>query len=240
MRVHLIMASWQALRRRIGRKHDAGAGITTDHRDVENVLEANGPRSQFEDKLRALRDRRVTVVDYWDIHNFGPEPASWDYGDWHYAVMGVQLGTDLGPVTVTWTDTFYPYGIEVFHEPMEHHLVPGEFGPERAGPDVDGRSPWAALLGSMIRGTACHWERLQIGPSRRADGSVAAPAYSVDVPVALRLDFAAGAVWFVAGIPQLPDPRRVFIPGDEIMVVFSGEKMRDMGFGDPAFLQASR
>jgi hypothetical protein len=123
---------------------------------------------------------------------------------------------------------------------MEHHLVPGELGPERAGPDVDGRSPWAALLGSMIRGTARHWERLQIGPSRRADGSVAAPAYSVDVPVALRLDFAAGAVWFAAGIPQLPDPRRVFIPGDEIMFVFSGEKMRDMGFDDPASLQASR
>jgi hypothetical protein len=155
-------------------------------------------------------------------------------------VMGVQLGTDLGPVTVTWTHTFYPHGIEVFHEPMEHHLVPGEFGPERAGPDVDGRSPWAARLGSMIRGSACHWERLHIGPSRRADGSVAAPAYSIDVPVALRLDLAAGAVWFVAGIPQLPDPRRVFIPGDEIMVVFSGEKMRDMGFDDRAFLQASQ
>jgi len=88
----------------------------------------------------------------------------------------------------------------------------------------------------MIRGTACHWERLQIGPSVRADGSIAAPSYSVDVPVALRLDFAAAAVWFVAGIPQLPDPRRVFIPGDEIMVVFSGEKMSDMGFAAPAFL----
>jgi hypothetical protein len=73
-----------------------------------------------------------------------------------------------------------------------------------------------------------------------ADGSIAGPAYSVDLPVALRLDFAAAAVWFVAGIPQLPDMRRVFIPGDEVMVVFSREKMRDMGFDDPAFLQATR
>jgi hypothetical protein len=31
--------------------------------------------------------------------------------------------------------------------------------------------------------------------------------------------------------------KRVFIPGDEITVVFSHEKMRDMGFDDPAFLQ---
>jgi hypothetical protein len=204
---------------------------------VEKVLEADGPGGHFEGKLRDLRDRRLTVVDYWDVHNFGSEPASWDFGEWHHAVMGVQLGTDLGPVTVTWTSTFYPYGVEVFHEPIEDYLVLGESGPERIGPHVDGTSPWAPLLGTTIRGTACHWERLQIGPSRRPDGSIATPANSVDVPVALRLDFTAAAVWFVAGIPQLPDPRRVFIPGDEIMVVFSGEKMRDMGFDDPAFLQ---
>jgi hypothetical protein len=206
---------------------------------MENVHEANDRRSHFEDKLHDLHRRQVTVVDYWDLHNFGSEPASWDYGDWHHAVMGVQLGTDLGPVTVTWTSAFYPYGVEVFHEPIEHHVGAGEFGPQRVGPDVDGGSRWAPLLGSMIRSTACHWERLQIGPSRRADGSIAAPAYSVDAPIALRLDFAAEAVWFVAGIPQLPDPRRVFIPGDEIMVVFSGDKMRDMGFDDPAFLRTS-
>jgi hypothetical protein len=43
-----------------------------------------------------------------------------------------------------------------------------------------------------------------------------------------------------AGIPQLPDPRQVFVTGDEIMGFFSGEKMRDMGFDDPAFLRASQ
>lgn len=207
---------------------------------MEEVLDADGPRGHFEGKLRDLRGLCLTSVGYWDVYSIGPEPASWDYGDWHHAVMGVQLGTDLGPVTVTWTNTFYPYGVEVFHEPIERHLVLGESGPEQVGPDVDGRSPWAPLLGSRVHGTACSWEQFQIGPSRRADGSIAAPAHSVDVPVALRLDFAAGSVWFVAGNPQPPDPRRVFIPGDEIMVVFSGEKMRDMGFGDPAFLGTSQ
>jgi hypothetical protein len=87
------------------------------------MLEADGPRGHFEGELRHLRDRRLTMVDYWDIHNFGPEPASWDFGDWHHAVMGVQLGTDLGPVTVNWTSTFHPYGVEVFHEPIGHHIV---------------------------------------------------------------------------------------------------------------------
>jgi hypothetical protein len=72
------------------------------------------------------------------------------------------------------------------------------------------------LTGGPFRGTACHWERLESGPSPRADGSIAGPAYSVELPVALRVDFAAAAVWFVAGIAQPPDMRRVFIPGDEI------------------------
>jgi hypothetical protein len=43
--------------------------------------------------------------------------VQWDYGDWHQAVMGVQLTTDQGPATVTWTDTFYPYGVEIRPEP---------------------------------------------------------------------------------------------------------------------------
>jgi hypothetical protein len=212
--------------------------MSVDHGNVATEHDVDDPRGRFDETLRALRGRRLTAVDYWDVHNFGLEQAVWDYGDWHHAVMGVQLGTDLGPVTVTWTSTFYPYGVEAFDEPIEHHLVLGEDGPERVGPNGDGRSAWDQCLGWPIRGAACHWERLEIGPSMRADGSIVGSAYSVDVPVALRLDFAAAAVWFVAGMPQLPDPRRVFIPGDEIMVVFTPEKMRDMGFDDPVFLRA--
>jgi hypothetical protein len=161
----------------------------------------------------------------------------WDYGDWHHAVMGVQLTTDLGPATVTWTNTFFPYGIEVFHEPITDHLGQGEEGPERVGPDAHHTSPWAAHLGSPIRGTAFHWERLEMGPSRRPDGTVAGPGYAVDVPIALRVDFHTGTVWFVAGVPKSPEMHRVFIPGDEIMVVFSAEKMREMGFDGNAFLR---
>jgi hypothetical protein len=54
--------------------------------------------------------------------------------------MAVQLGTDRGPVTLTWTSTFFPYGVEVFHEPIEAHLVRGEAGPERVGPNGEGSS----------------------------------------------------------------------------------------------------
>jgi hypothetical protein len=52
----------------------------------------------------------------------------------------------------------------------------------------------------------------------------------------LRVDFAAGPVWVVAGIPQPPEMREVFIPGDEIMVVFLAERMRQIGFPDGGFI----
>lgn len=177
------------------------------------------------------------AVDYWDIHNDAPEPARWDYGSWHHAVMGVELISDVGPATITWTSIFFPYGVEAFHSPIGEHLILGEGGPEPIRPHVEPGSVWHRYLGAPIRRTAFHWERLELGPSRQADGTVVGPARSVDLPTALRIDFDAGAVWFVAAIPQLPDVRRVFVPGDEIMVVFSHEKMRDMGFNDPAFLR---
>lgn len=68
-------------------------------------MTSNGPdaRARFEAKVLNLVGRRVLAVDYWDIHNFSSETARWDYGDWHHAVMGVQLSTDAGAITVTWT-----------------------------------------------------------------------------------------------------------------------------------------
>lgn len=192
-------------------------------------------RERFEAKVGDLVGRRVQAVDYWDIHNFGPEPSRWDYEDWHHAVMGVQLATDIGPFTITWTNTFFPYGVEVFPDLIDKHLMLGEAGPERIGPDQESR--WAALLGSSIRGAVSLWDRLELGPSTLADGTVVDAARDVDWPCALRLDFDEGPVWFVAAIPQWPEMKEVFMPGDEIMVVFSLEKMTAMGFTEQMALR---
>ena len=79
-----------------------------------------------------------------------------------------------------------------------------------------------------------------VGPTRArpgplSSGEVVERARAVDLPTALRLDFDAGSVWFAAAIPQAPSMEDVFIPGDEIMVVFSASKIRAMGYDDPAF-----
>lgn len=191
-------------------------------------------RAKFEAKVQMLVGRQVRAVDYWDIHQFGHEPARWEYGDWHHAVMGVQLSTDAGPVTVTWTNTFHPYGVEVFDDPIERHLVLSGTGPQRIGPDADSR--WAEYLDSPVKCAMTWWDRLELGPATLlSTGEVVEPARAVDVPTAVRLDFEAGPVWFVAAIPQMPSMEDVFIPGDEIMVVFAAEKIRDIGYDDPSF-----
>jgi hypothetical protein len=102
-------------------------------------------------------------------------------------------------MTVTWTNTFHPYGVEVFADPIERHLVLGEAGPERIGPD--GGSRWTGFLDTPVLSAMTWWERIELGPATLTSGEVVEPARAVDVPTALRLDFNAGPVWFAAAIP---------------------------------------
>ncbi|GAA0496513.1 hypothetical protein Ade02nite_17040 [Paractinoplanes deccanensis] len=109
---------------------------------MTTTSEVGGSRARFEDKARALVGRRLTGIGYWDIIGDGSDRDLWDFGDWHHAVMGVELGTDADPVTVTWTNTFYPYGVEVFDEPIGRHVVEDPDGARRIGPDIEASSPW--------------------------------------------------------------------------------------------------
>lgn len=190
-------------------------------------------RILYDSKAATLVGRRVLEVRYWDVDNFADEPRTWDYHDWHHAVMGVELRTDRGPSCVLWTNTFFPYGVEVFHTPMSEHILTGEEGPDSW--DVSGHDRWRDRLNSPVANVQTFWERFTIGPGYRRGARIAEP-YEVDVPVALRIDFAAGPVWMVAGIPQAPEMLEVFVPGDEIMVVFTVERMRQIGFPDSEFL----
>ena len=130
---------------------------------------------------------------------------------------------------------FYPYGVEVFLESIEHHLVLGQEGPTRNGPDPGGR--WDSFLGMPIRLARIWWDRVDIGPATRVDGTVVEPARSVELPTALRLDFDAGPVWLVAAMPRGQAMEDVFGLADEIMVVFSSAKMHRMGYIDAGFIR---
>jgi hypothetical protein len=196
----------------------------------------NAARADYEASARRLIGHHITAVRYWDIHDFSAVEREWDYGDWHHAVMGVELNTESGPCCVLWTNTFFPYGAEVFLEPITDHLLLGEEGPESW--PADHNAHWQARLGSPIRDVTVWWTELNLGPATRPNGEVVEPAREVGVPVALRFDFEVGPVWFVAGIPKWPDTREVFIPGDEIMIVFTGKRMVEMGFPAGRFTEA--
>jgi hypothetical protein len=205
---------------------------------VARAQDVPAAKAHFERKLEALVGQVVASVAYWDIHNWGDEPRTWDYGEWHHAVMGVELMTNVGRQTIIWTDTFFPYGVEVFPDPIAQHLRLAPEGPE--GWQVETYPEWRARSHGPVVGTATFWEHFDVGPARLSDGTVVGPAESHDVPVAIRLDFADGPVWFVAGSPQYPDMdlTQTFLPGDEIMVVFTPEAMRSIGFPQTDFIKA--
>jgi hypothetical protein len=131
------------------------------------------------------------------------------------------------------TDT---YGVEILPTPVPDHLDNDEDGPESR--EVSGSDCWRTRLGSPVRSVETFWEHFTIGPAY-VRGIRVADSCAVDVPVALRLDLMAGAAWMVAGIPQAPQMREVLVPGDELMVVFTAQRMRQIGFPDSEFLTAS-
>jgi len=146
--------------------------------------------------------------------------------------MGVELGTDAGPVTIAW-NRGVPW-IQVLRDPMARHLRvdAGEVGPHRIGPD--GPSAWDALLDHPIRAARATWGMMTFGPSRSQDGTVVEPGYDLHFPVAVRVDFDGGAVWFVAALPcyELDKPLtldRATVPGDEIVVTFDERTVAGLG-----------
>lgn len=176
-------------------------------------------RTRFDAVVAELVSRRIESVAYWDMAAFDDQPRRWDYGNWHHAVMGVEFGTDRGPLSLTWTNTFWPYGIEAILKPMSE-LVSDTCEHW----DVSTVPPWDVLCGSQIRAATTHWERFT------HEGSWPEGASSFDVPLGIRLDCEGGTAWVIVGIPQAPDMHDVFVPGDEIMVVFAQDRLRQIGF----------
>ena len=98
------------------------------------------------------------------------------------------MGTDRDPSCVLWTSILYPYGVEVLHAPMSEQVVGGEEGPESW--DVSKSAHWRGKIGSPVADVQTFWERLAIGSGYVRGARVAEPR-EIDVPVALRIDFAA-------------------------------------------------
>lgn len=141
LRVHLVGVTPFVVDKRTGTVRAYGSGQSNLFRGWLDDATPEEQRALFEDDANVLVGRGISGVQSWDIHDIGQGKGPWDHGSWHHAVIGVGLETDAGPVAVTWTSPFHPYGIEVFDEPVERHLCLGSEGPERNGPD--GPSLWS-------------------------------------------------------------------------------------------------
>jgi hypothetical protein len=124
--------------------------------------------------------------------------------------------------------------VELFREPLSNHLIQGPEGPRIW--TVGAHPAWQERLGVPIAAASFFWDHLEVGPGYRSDGRRVSEPQSFDVPVWLRLDFAdAAPVWFVSAMPDPSAPSdsdRVFVHGDEIMVVFTAEQLSRMGLPD--------
>src|SRR3954452_23562981 len=130
---------------------------------------AEDPFAARESHERAVADlvgRRVLGVTYWDLHG---HDGDWDFGDWHLAVMGVEFTTDRGPVTVTWDDTFYPYGAELWPHAISERVAGGDG--ESDGWAVETHPSWQSRLKSPVRAASVEWLRWEVGPGYLGDGT---------------------------------------------------------------------
>lgn len=210
-------------------------------------------RDRYDAMVSALLEgRRLLGVTYLQLKGL-EAPEFWDQGDWHVSVMGVDLQTDDGPVSVTWEGTYVQYGVEVRDgrdAPTSAHDA--EYG----GPEPT--RLWDGLIGTtMLKAVIC-W--VEVAPpesvqDRAGEVRTAGPglfrrlAFATSLrrppppvpperhcaPAALRLDFEAGrSVWVVAAM-ELADTGFLVL-ADEIVVVFTAERMRVLGFTDAEFL----
>jgi hypothetical protein len=181
-------------------------------------------RSQVEATIADLVGRRIDSIAYWGLPPFddGME-EQWDYGTWHHAVMGVEFGTDRGPVSLRGTDAFWLRGVEPLRRPMSELL-----SDDCVRRDVTTDERWAIAREAPVRTASVRWESFK----REEPRPTGEPPY--DVPVGLRLGFDLGVIWMIPFVPMSPDMSRVFIPGDELMVVFDPARLREIGFADDA------
>jgi hypothetical protein len=147
------------------------------------------------------------------------DEGRWDFGEWHWPVMGVQLGTA--------TDEFFR--VDADADVVQYELALSE-GPFNAT-DTD-------LLRSWVVIDHPRWAPLLRTPLVSCDlvlDSVVDP--QVSAPVAIRLATKDGVVWMAAAGPSDSahpvedlDADDVWVGHDEVIVFFDDARAKRLGF----------
>lgn len=177
-----------------------------------------GNAAEYEAVVGQLVGRQIEKTTYYGLHDYNDSIEDWDYGDWHYPVMGVELTmTDAEVYSAVWGSSFAHYGLEIFPSPMSIHLrnVGEPDGPPMW--DVTAHPRWVNLTRQPITRAQILWDESvgDLGPVR--------------CPNAVRLDLPTGSAWLVAAAPAWPDLEAFWVGTDEVIVGFSENFARDLG-----------
>jgi hypothetical protein len=157
----------------------------------------------------ALLGESLARVVYVGLTYQDPDSIRWDYGDWHWPEVGVQLTTLSGRSFYAIWDSHVTHFELTFAEghirdqwlPLQRSDLMGD----RVW-DVSGHPRWAPLMNSPI------------ASYRIALGVPDDPP--VSAPVAIRLATDSGVAWIVAAAPRDEHHAREDIRADDVWVGF--------------------
>jgi hypothetical protein len=173
---------------------------------------------------RELLGDAIQSVTYVGLTYDDPSAVAWDFGDWHWPEVGVELAMASGRVChAIWDSTITHFELTFAEGPIADSWLPLQAtSPGGRSWDVTAHPRWQPLVGEPITGH---------------DLTLFAPDDPpVEVPVAIRLITESAAVWIVAAAPReygraMPELERddIFLGHDEVIAVFSDHRAHALG-----------
>ena len=163
------------------------------------------------------------------------DSIQWDYGDWHWPEVGVQLTTGSGRAFYAIWDSQVTHFELTFAEGQirDQWLPLQESDPTAARTwDVSDHRRWKPLMNSPVTSYRIALELRDSVWLTRLEDSDDPP---VSVPIALRLASERGVVWIAAAAPREGDAHEdigandVWLGHDEVIVVFDDVRADRLG-----------
>lgn len=173
---------------------------------------------------RSLVGETISAVTYVGLTYDDPSTVEWDFGDWHWPEVGVELAMGSGRVChAIWDSTVTHFELTLAEGPISDRWLPLQATPPTGRAwDVSEHPRWQPVLGAPVTG----YDLRLFAPDDPP----------VEAPVAVRLGAGGSGVWIVAAAPReyelaTPDLQHddIYLGHDEVLVVFSDDRASALG-----------
>lgn len=159
-----------------------------------------------------LIGQSIVCVRYTGLKYETPD-IDWDFGEWHYPEVGIEIETTRGSVYyATWGSEVVHFELTLARGALGDVWLPSQRGDGRTW-DVSNHPSWLPIVSTPI-------QTIDLISAQPDDTGAAAP-------VAARIATTAGELWIVAGGPKHPpvegplSTETAWVGFDELMVVFA-------------------